>query len=293
MILIKILVVNFMWIIIIGLIICILLLFLYLNNNILLTKSYTVYKNVNNEIKIIHLSDLHGKSFGKDNIKLIKKIDEQSPDVIFFTGDLITEGEKNIKKSTDFLGNLAEKYPVFFIFGNHEYRKNQQDEVENLLKKTKVVVLKNDIYKTNIKGNDINILGLSYMQGDFKDYISMAKGKFSYPDMGDKIKELEKCHGVKIILSHYPENFCLAKEKNFNQYDYDFYFAGHAHGGQFRLPIIGPIYGAGQGFFPKYTKGLYGNHPKMIVSPGLGCSTIPFRIFNPPEIILLNIKNND
>lgn len=281
-----------MWIIIIG-VICAFGLFLYLNNNILLTKSYTVYKNVENEIKIIHLSDLHGKSFGKDNIKLIKRIDEQSPDIIFFTGDLITAGVKNIKKSTDFLCDLAEKYPVFFIFGNHEYRKNQQDEVENLLKKSKVIVLKNKIHKININGNNINILGLSYMQGDFKDYISMAKGEFSFPDMSEKIKELEKCQGLKIILSHYPENFSLAEEKSFDQYDYDFYFAGHAHGGQFRLPFIGGIYGAGQGFFPKYTKGLYGSSPKMIVSPGLGCSTIPFRIFNPPEIISLSIKNND
>ncbi len=277
-----------MWII---LALIVIVLFFYLNNNILKVKKYTLYKNIKNEIKIVHLSDLHGKSFGKRNGRLLKKIYAQNPDIIFFTGDLITAGSKNIRKSTDFLCTLAEKYPVFFIPGNHEFRKNQQYEVEKLLKKGNVKVLKNEISKINIKGNDINILGFYYMQGDFEDYINMSKGVFSYPDMSSYIKELEKCNGIKIILSHYPENFSLAKENSFDKYNYDFYFAGHVHGGQFRFPFIKGIYGPGQGFFPKYTKGVYGNHPKMILSPGIGCSTIPFRIFNLPEIVVVNIKN--
>ncbi len=276
-----------MWII--FLIIAIIL-FIYIDNNILIKEEYNLYSKVPREIKIIHLSDLHGKSFGKNNYRLLKKISEENPDLIFFTGDLITAGQKDIKKTTDFLSGLSKNYPVFFVSGNHERRKNQKEQVESLLRDGGVTVLNNNIEKINIKGADINILGLSYMQGDFKDYINMIKKEFSYPDLSEYIKPLEKCQGLKIILSHYPENFSLAGEKSLDKFDFDYYFAGHAHGGQFRFPFIKGIYAAGQGFFPKYTKGIYGKGPKMILTSGLGTGTIPIRIFNAPRIFVIKIR---
>ena len=66
--------------------------------------------------------------------------------------------------------------------------------------------------------------------------------------------------------------------------------AGHAHGGQVRLPWIGGIVAPDQGFFPEYTEGLYeANDTSMIVSRGLGNSIIPVRIFNRPEIVCVEL----
>ncbi|MBR4950210.1 MAG: metallophosphoesterase [Clostridia bacterium] len=276
-----------MWIIFLVIAI---ILFIYIDNNILIKEEYNLYSKVPKEIKIIHLSDLHGKSFGKNNSRLLKKIGKENPDLIFFTGDLITAGQKDIKKTTDFLCELSKSCPVFFVSGNHEFRKNQKEEVESLLKDGDVIVLNNNIEKINIKETSINILGLSYMQGDFKDYVDMIKKEFCYPDLSEYIKPLENCDGLKIILSHYPENFSLAGEKSLDKFDFDYYFAGHAHGGQFRFPFIKGIYAAGQGLFPKYTKGVYGKGPKMILTSGLGTGTIPIRIFNAPRIFLIKIR---
>ena len=66
---------------------------------------------------------------------------------------------------------------------------------------------------------------------------------------------------------------------------------GHAHGGQFRLPFIGGLFAPGQGLFPKYDSGLYSEGTTdMIVSRGIGNSTIPLRFNNPPEVVLIVLK---
>ena len=67
-------------------------------------------------------------------------------------------------------------------------------------------------------------------------------------------------------------------------------FAGHAHGGQVRLPVIGGLFAPGQGFFPEYDSGLYtSGTTRMIVSRGLGSSSFPVRINDRPEIIVAEL----
>ena len=67
-------------------------------------------------------------------------------------------------------------------------------------------------------------------------------------------------------------------------------FAGHAHGGQIRLPFIGGLVAPGQGFFPRYDCGVYREgDTSMVVSRGLGNSLFPVRIFNPPDVVLVKL----
>ena len=89
------------------------------------------------------------------------------------------------------------------------------------------------------------------------------------------------------MLSHRPETFQAYVENKL-----DVVFAGHAHGGQFRIPGVGGLVAPGQGLFPTFTSGIYeDNGTNMIVSRGLGNSIIPIRIFNTPEIIVVTLKN--
>ena len=93
----------------------------------------------------------------------------------------------------------------------------------------------------------------------------------------------------RILLSHRPELFEL-----YEKYDMDLVLSGHAHGGQFRLPVVGGILAPHQGFFPKYDAGLYvENDTNMIVSRGIGNSLFPFRLNNPPEVILIELKTKE
>ena len=96
----------------------------------------------------------------------------------------------------------------------------------------------------------------------------------------------------KRFPSHFPENFEKVEENNYSQYDFDLQLSGHAHGGQFILPFIGPVYSPGQGLFPKYAKGSFGERPQLIVSRGLGNAEFPLRLFNHPEINVVYLEKD-
>jgi predicted MPP superfamily phosphohydrolase len=91
----------------------------------------------------------------------------------------------------------------------------------------------------------------------------------------------------RILLSHRPELIDVYEKNSIN-----LVLSGHAHGGQFRIPFIGGLIAPDQGFFPKYTEGLYRvGETKLIVSRGLGNSIIPFRINNRPELVVITLTN--
>ncbi len=260
--------------------------FLYLQNNIIdITKYNLKYDKADEPIRIVQLSDLHSKPFKK----VLKKIDEIKPDIICITGDYINDREKNKKKMLKYAKELVARAKVYYITGNHERRLENFDELMDELSKVGFIVLLNRVSVYYDKGFEIDFLGLDENQANFDDYKARKKGTFEYKDMSPYFKQLNELGGYKIVLSHYPENFEGVKEMNYSQYDFDLQLSGHAHGGQFCLPFIGPVYSPGQGLKPKYAKGSFGNRPKLIVSRGLGNAEFPFRLFNHPEINVINI----
>lgn len=260
--------------------------FLYLQNNIIdITKYNLKYDKADEPIRIVQLSDLHSKPFKK----VLKKIDEIKPDIICITGDYINDREKNKKKMLKYAKALVARAKVYYITGNHERRLENFDELMDELAEVGFIVLLNRVSIYNDKGFEIDFLGLDENQANFDDYKARKKGTFEYKDMSPYFKQLNELGGYKIVLSHYPENFEGVKEMNYSQYDFDLQLSGHAHGGQFCLPFIGPVYSPGQGLKPKYAKGSFGNRPKLIVSRGLGNAEFPFRLFNHPEINVINI----
>lgn len=262
------------------------IIFLYLQNNIIDITQYNIKSNDCGSLKIVQLSDLHSKPFGK----VLKKTQELKPDIICITGDYINDRCKNKEKMLNFGKELVKIAKVYYITGNHERRLENFESIMQELSDIGFIVLLNRISVFNDKGFDISILGLDENQADFDDYKARKNGTFVYKDMSPYFAELEKNSGFKIILSHFPENFENVKEMNYSQYDFDLQLSGHAHGGQFCLPFIGPVFSPGQGLFPKYAKGSFGDRPKLIVSRGLGNAEFPFRLFNHPEINVININ---
>lgn len=262
------------------------IIFLYLQNNIIDITQYNIKSSDCGSLKMVQLSDLHSKPFNK----VLKKTQELNPDIICITGDYINDKCKNKDKMLNFGKELVKIAKVYYITGNHERRLENFDSIMQELSDIGFIVLLNRISVYNDKGFDVNILGLDENQADFKDYKARKNGTFVYKDMSPYFAELENNSGFKIVLSHFPENFENVKEMNYSQYDFDIQLSGHAHGGQFCLPFIGPVFSPGQGLFPKYAKGSFGNRPKLIVSRGLGNAEFPFRLFNHPEINVININ---
>ena len=258
----------------------------YQNNKIDITEYSVSSEKLNNDMKVAHLSDMHSKPFHK----VVEKLNEIKPDAIMITGDYINDHCRNKDKMLKIGKELLKIAPVFYITGNHERRLDCFEALMDELKNIGFTVLLNDISEEIIKGNAIAVLGLDENQANFEDYAARKKGTFVYKDMTPYFNRLNNCTGFKFVLSHFPENFEYVKENNYSQYDFDIQLSGHAHGGQFILPFIGPVFSPGQGFFPKYAKGSVGERPKLIISRGLGNAEFPLRLFNHPEINIINLK---
>ncbi|MGI6005427.1 MAG: metallophosphoesterase [Christensenellales bacterium] len=251
-------------------------------------------------LKLAHLSDLHGKTFGRGNGRLYRAVCALQPDLICYTGDLEDGPGRRFAAAARLLQRLAQQVcPVFYIPGNHEHRYGHMEEMAAILAQSGVTVLQNRSVtlqigdnKTTINGNrphlngqKVHILGLDEKQsygGDEPGCID---------EMNALLQEYEKRGGIKIVLSHYPEHYALMGERSYRRHDFDLMLSGHAHGGQFRLPYIGAVYAPGQGLFPRYTCGLYGERPPYLhVNRGLGASAFPLRLFNRPEVSLITIE---
>lgn len=262
--------------------------FFYYENNVISTTKYEVNCGIGKDINVVHLSDLHGKEYGKNNKKLKRLILKEKPDLVVATGDMIDSSLKNMEGVINFLSDLNRSVKVVFISGNNEQRCKKSEFIFESLKSKGVIVLKNEIITLSLNGVKVNILGMFEMpKGDLHYSLKKINGNYVCKDAHKLFKRLESLDGLKIILSHYPENF----EAEYSKYNFNIMFSGHAHGGQFRIPIVKRgLFAPGQGIFPKYTEGIHGNKNKLIISRGLANTTKITRLFNRPEIVKVKIE---
>lgn len=237
------------------------------------------------QFKIIHLSDLHNKNFGKKQQRLVMKISEIQPDIVVFTGDLIDANRPGDKASLILMKELVAIAPVYYVSGNHEWGSGTFSSLEHSLKDIGVMVLRNENVPIT-KGNDkIQIVGIDDPSRGKGDQLEREIAK---QDIVKSIVGLEE-DGFTILLSHRPELLPL-----YASFDFDTVFSGHAHGGQIRLPLIGGLVAPNQGFLPTYTAGEHElDQTTMMVSRGLGNSIIPLRVFNRPEIVVVTLEGVD
>lgn len=269
----------------IGLLIFVILFLYDQNNRIVISKHRVKDKKVPsafNGFKILHLSDLHNKSFGKNQVLLLNKIRKLNPDIILITGDLIDRRRTDFKPVLHLLKGLR-SFPVYYVPGNHEAWSVHYAQLKDILIKHELVVLENE--ERCIVRNDQGL----YLYG-LKDPCFYTKDDHKHKSRDQLHAHLEawKPEGFSILLSHRPEYFDV-----YASHAIDITFSGHAHGGQIRFPFIGAILAPHQGFFPKYSAGMYQiNTSRLFLSRGLGNSLFSFRIFNHPELILVSLESN-
>lgn len=275
---------------IIIILVFIIIMFCYYENNVFDITNISIRCNVNEKIRVVHISDLHSKQFGKNNNRLNKVIMSQKPDVIFATGDMIDSSLKDMDKTINFLVELNKVIPVVYIPGNNEMRTEKIEEILKKLGDGNVIVLNNQIKELYLNKNKVYILGLAERKQDEGGiFYNKINSKYLYSNCEELFEKLERGDGTKIVLSHYPENFKAVGEYSYSKYNFDIMFSGHAHGGQFILPFIGGLFAPGQGILPKYYKGLHGERSKLVISRGLGNSGFPLRLFNRPEIVVIDL----
>lgn len=225
------------------------------------------------ELKILQISDMHNKKFSKDNKSLLEKIKVSNPDIIVITGDLIDGKTKDLSYIFSFIKKLYSiNNNIYYVNGNHEYRSGKVYELIRGLKSLGANVINND-NRTFIKDNlEINICGIDDpydINGDIKSaFKGINKKNFT------------------LLLAHSPGIIIEGGDTTA-----DLILSGHTHGGQVRVPIIGGVVAPGQGFFPRYDKGIFKvNSTVLYIDSGLGTSTFPIRFLNRSQISLITIK---
>ncbi len=249
-----------------------------------LTFGVTRYLHQENSLtglKVLQISDLHNKKFGKDNSSLYNAISKENPDYIFLTGDVIEDSDLTVAKAL--VSHCASVAPTFYVSGNHEGDCGEGvfSEFLDFLDGVGVHFIDNQVVEAKYRDTTFAIVGF----GDKNLY--EKKGDQDYVGTTAKSLKAQSKDNYTLVLSHRPDHMQAYVEAEF-----DFVFAGHAHGGQWRLGRLG-AYSKSQGLFPKYTSGLYQEgKTTMLVNRGLGNSAkwIP-RIFNRPEITVVEFCN--
>ena len=215
--------------------------------------------------RFAQVSDLHNTK----NEKLLPLLEKAEPDVIVLTGDLIDSRNTDVAAALDFVREAVKIAPCCYVSGNHESRVPERYDLWAGLQELGVMMLDNASAELSRGGERIRLIGLA--DPDFGG------------NPGAMLEELTvEDTGFTVLLSHRPELFDV-----YTEFSVDLVFSGHAHGGQFRLPILGGLVAPHQGFFPEYDAGLFEeNGTAMLVSRGVGNSIIPIRFNNRPEIVL-------
>ena len=237
--------------------------------------------------KIVQISDLHNKSFGKNQSRLIKKIKDCSPDIIVFTGDMVSRRAKKLQNAESFIRNAVKICDVYYVEGNHErYSYNYNVYFKPFLEGIGVHTLRNKSEKIFKNGKSITVSGLNdpVFTSEYGYDVSLRNEVFC-----EWIKNVTKRDNneFQILLSHRPEYF-----EKYVQFNADLVLSGHTHGGQVILPFVGGVYAPNQGLFPKYDKGKFTlSSTTMIVCRGLGNSISFPRINDCPEIVCVTLKS--
>lgn len=253
--------------------------FCYWQNNGLMVTEYDYFSDKVTQnldgYKIVQISDLHNKKFGAGNKKLLKKIQEQQPDMIAVTGDVIDSSRTDIEAAVEFIEAAVDIAPVYYITGNHEdfVTIEEKESLLNQIEQAGAVILDNQIVFIEEGENSFYLCGL-------------ADKSLQSSKLREMTEELNMEQDLVILLAHEPQYI-----NHYSSTNVDLVLTGHAHGGQFRLPFIGGLVAPDQGFFPKYTEGMHrvGN-TTMVISRGLGNSIVPLRLFNRPEVVCVELK---
>lgn len=248
---------------------------------------------IKREKKIIFLSDLHNRMYGEENERLLESIRNQHPDLILIGGDMLVRKDGNFyDKTVHFLAKLPGICPVYCANGNHEQKlkelpdkyEQSYEEYKKALTASGIHMLENASETVKLEEVPVKLSGLEIPLGA---YARFGKKELSLKEITDRIGE----HGddYQILLAHHPGYM-----KEYLTYGADLILGGHYHGCLVQLPGIGGVISTNFTLFPKYSGGIYQEGEQTaVVSRGLGTHSVPLRLWNWPELIVLELSGNE
>jgi uncharacterized protein len=246
-------------------------------------------------LRIAMISDVHGGSNGgsAENIRrVVETTNEQNPDLVVLLGDYVSQARTSesgrnrplkmpIREIADNLSGLKAKFGVFAVLGNHDGWYGDE-EVTAEMTRIGYRVLQNEIVVIRQNGVPLRLFGM-------KDHLQLSSW-FTFDEMVRSVVAANPKEGQIIVLEHSPDIFNILNYwKDLNP-DLKLMLAGHTHGGQEWLPILGTPF-VPSSFGQRYARG----HVKeegvdMFVTSGVGTSILPFRFMVPPEVAIVTVR---
>ena len=218
--------------------------------------------------RIVHLSDLHGKAFGRNNARLLRAVEKAQPEVIVITGDIADE-----------------RSPVYYVTGNHEWAAGMIGHLRELFEESGVTYLRNGYISLFRGGEEILLAGIEDPNGYADQKTPQEVADALRAEAGD---------AFWLLLAHrnnrFPGEYCRLGA--------DLTLCGHGHGGIWRLPFTDGLISTTMEWFPSWTNGFYTcscnecDSSTVFVSRGLGNSPRIPRLFNRPEVAVITLKNS-
>ena len=240
--------------------------------------------------RAVVLADLHNQRYGRDNQLLLKAIRDGRPDIVLIAGDMLTARPgKDFTPAIDLIRELSKEYPIYYGVGNHEHRirlcrqtygSMGRDYVQ-ALRECGVKLMCNE--RRTLEEYGVDVVGSQIHHRYYQRWEKRPMAKNYLPrTLGEPDSE-----HYTILLAHNPDYV-----PEYAAWGADLTLSGHVHGGVARVPfwnhgVISPS----MKLFPKYDGGLFDEgKAHMILSRGLGCHTIPIRLFNPGDLIFLQFQ---
>ncbi len=233
--------------------------------------------------RIVQISDFHNTALLINKVAAITMAEK--PDIIAITGDLFDCRHTDIAAGLALVDKLTKIAPVYYVRGNHEARMGNTDELTKQIEQKGVTVIENRKINLQRGNRAITLMGVNdprFIADEDTDSTStrriFRKKLFSLTDND---------HSFKILLSHRPEFIHTYRDSGVK-----LVLTGHAHGGQFGIPFTDyGVFVPNQGIFPPYAAGIKQlDDTTMIISRGIGNSVFPFRLFNRPEVVIIEFE---
>ncbi|MBE5865532.1 MAG: hypothetical protein E7292_04850 [Lachnospiraceae bacterium] len=246
---------------------------------------------IRKDCRAVVLADLHNKLYGRDNERLLAAIKEAAPDMVLVAGDILTSKPgKTLDIALHLMEELSKDYPVYYGNGNHEQRLLLYPDVYGDMGERYREGLKNIGIEPVINAHvQLDELGITIYGSEIdRLYYKRFKVQEMPSDYMESILGPVDKSSYSILLAHNPDYF-----PQYAAWGADLVLSGHVHGGMVRVPFWGKgVASPSFRLFPEYDGGLFEEGTsKMLLSRGLGMHTIPVRVFNPGELLVVDFKS--
>ena len=242
------------------------------------------YRGLHTELcgfRIVQVTDIHaGPLISFESIAgTVSVVNALKPDLIVLTGDYVNNNPAYVDGCVRLLNDLKANAGVFGVYGNHDYYTGIESVREGFSKTRISMISHSRLAATGLEGV-LNIIGV-------EDPVSRWATDAQFQDLA-KISALAEPNQFNLLLSHRPGIFKTSKDWNVQ-----LTLAGHTHGGQVIIPMVGERGFSLAGLFVTYTHGLYESEKdpevRMYVSRGIGTIIAPVRLFCKPEIVEITL----